>query len=547
MKNSFLRLLRDMLFSNGKDNSDLVFGDSKPDFVFDDRIEYFFRKKEKNNSFQVVSDRTSDDLDVNELFAYLDRTKTRVGQQFLYDRIRTIPSISYSDENREKIIDKFLSDNEFREKIEKILSRLDDNDNYYVSRLLYEDQAKLPKWYSHIIVLPIFLFLTFISVFFIPKMMYLLTLIVVINALVHFQNKNYIYQYIISIPQIIKMNFIVQKLKNTNAFDVINPEISKAILEVDKLKKKMWFFSLEKPLESEIMILLWAILEILKIVTLIEPISFKNILKQLNLKKEYIREQFCYLGEIDALYSIASLRYGQKMYCRPEINQNSKIFETSGIYHPLIEDCVPNDISIKDESIIITGSNMSGKTSFMRSIGVNILTGLTLNTCFAESFTFPFSRLFSVIRINDSLLNKKSYYLEETMAIKEVIEASTSGNHNIFILDEIFKGTNTIERIAAAKAVLSYITQNNNLVFVTTHDSRLVQLLEGEYDFYYFCESVSEEEIHFDYKLYKGINSSGNAIKILKMNKYPETVVKEAFEIAEKLIHENIEIAKGTT
>ena len=537
MKNIFIALKS--LFNRKKTSSEDIFGTPKQDFMHNDNVEYYFRKRKPDNSFQVVSDRTCADLDVDELFAYIDRTKTRIGQQFLYDRIRTIPEKSYYDENREKIIDKFLSDSDFREKIESLLSKLDNNDNYYVSRLLYGDPVKLPGWYSFVKFIPIILLLTFISVFFCSKMMYLFLFIIVINMFIHFQNKNYVQQYIVSIPQLLKLNFIVRNLKNFGYFDVVNPEISKSISEIDKLKKRMWFFSLEKPLDSEIMSLAYGIMEIFKIVTLAEPILFKGILKQLELKKESIEGLFCYLGEIDSLYSIASLRKGQTIWCRPEIRTNDKGFEACGLFHPLINDCVPNDISIENKSIIITGSNMSGKTSFMRSIGVNMLTGLTLNTCFATSFTFPFSKLFSVIRINDSLLNKKSYYLEETIAIKEIIQESDSENYNIFILDEIFKGTNTIERIAAAKAVLSYIAKSNNLVFVTTHDSKLVQLLEDEYDFYYFCESVSDDEIQFDYKLHKGINSSGNAIKILKMNQYPESVVKEAFEVAEKLIHED--------
>ena len=520
-----------LLFNRKKTSSEEIFGTPKQDFMHNDNVEYYFRKRKPDNSFQVVSDRTCADLDVEELFAYIDRTKTRIGQQFLYDRIRTIPEKSYYDENREKIIDKFLSDSDFREKIEKLLSKLDDNDNYYVSRLLFGSQVKLPGWYSFVKFIPILLLLTFASVFFLPQMMYLLLFIIAVNTFIHFQNKNYIQQYTVSIPQLLKLNLAVRNLKNFGYFDVINPEISKSTSEINKLKKKMWLFSLEKPLDGEMMVFVWAMMEIFKIIILAEPILFKGILKQLDLKKENIKDLFCYLGEVDSLYSIASLRKGQAVWCRPEIKSNDKNFEACGLYHPLIDDCVPNNISIESKSIIITGSNMSGKTSFMRSIGVNILTGLTLNTCFATSFAFPFSKLFSVIKINDSLLNKKSYYLEETIAIKEIIQESGSENYNIFIMDEIFKGTNTIERVAAAKAVLSYIAKNDNLVFVTTHDSKLVELLEDEFDFYYFCESVSDDEIQFDYKLHKGINSSGNAIKILKMNQYPESVVTEAFKI----------------
>tara|TARA_R100001369_G_scaffold92113_1_gene135534 strand:- start:301 stop:672 length:372 start_codon:yes stop_codon:yes gene_type:complete len=113
---------------------------------------------------------------------------------------------------------------------------------------------------------------------------------------------------------------------------------------------------------------------------------------------------------------------------------------------------------------------MSGKTSFIRAIGLNVITGLTINTCFAKSFTFPLLKLFSAIRISDDLMNDKSYYFEEVLTIKEMLLESRSGKRNLFLLDEIFKGTNTVERISAGKAVLLALTKGNNKVLVSTHD-----------------------------------------------------------------------------
>jgi len=178
---------------------------------------------------------------------------------------------------------------------------------------------------------------------------------------------------------------------------------------------------------------------------------------------------------------------------------------------------------------------MSGKTSFIRTIGINVITGLTINTCFANQFSMPRMRVFSAIRISDDLLNDKSYYFEEVITIKEMIDKSEDEKSNLFLLDEIFKGTNTIERISAGKAVLSFLAKGNNLVFVSTHDIELADILNDAFDFYHFSETVDKKTVDFDYKLKSGKLKTRNAIKILQINKYPEKIINESIEISNEL------------
>jgi DNA mismatch repair ATPase MutS len=116
-----------------------------------------------------------------------------------------------------------------------------------------------------------------------------------------------------------------------------------------------------------------------------------------------------------------------------------------------------------------------------------------------------------------------------------MIDKSINGKPNLFLLDEIFKGTNTIERISAGKAVLSYLTNNDNVVFVSTHDIELADLLKEEYDLYHFSEKVDNKTVDFDYKLKEGKLKNRNAIKILQMNDYPESVIREAIELSKTL------------
>ena len=264
------------------------------------------------------------------------------------------------------------------------------------------------------------------------------------------------------------------------------------------------------------------------------------IIDKLEHKRSELNEIFDFVGNVDTLQSIASLREELPTYCKPKIDGKYKTLYAKEIYHPLIQNCVANNVNMNQKSMLLTGSNMSGKTTFIRTIGVNALTAFTINTSFAKSFSLPRMNIWTAIRINDDLLNDKSYYFEEVLTIKKMIDKIQNGHANLFLLDEIFKGTNTIERISAGKAVLSSLNQNTNLVFVSTHDIELADLLKTEYDLCHFNEQVDNDTINFDYKLKTGKLKFRNAIRILEINDYPGHITNEAFEISENLEEMNM-------
>ena len=132
-------------------------------------------------------------------------------------------------------------------------------------------------------------------------------------------------------------------------------------------------------------------------------------------------------------------------------------------------------------------------------------------------------------------MNDKSYYFEEVLTIKEMIEKSQIPGYNLFLLDEIFKGTNTIERISAGKAVLSYLNSGSNIVFVSTHDIELADMLIDTYELYHFSEQVDNKTVDFDFKLKNGKLQNRNAIRILEINDYPKEIITEAIELSEEL------------
>ena len=137
----------------------------------------------------------------------------------------------------------------------------------------------------------------------------------------------------------------------------------------------------------------------------------------------------------------------------------------------------------------------------------------------------------SSISVNDDISENKSYYLEEVLRIKDFLKERTG--FSLILIDEIFKGTNTKERIAISKAVLQNLNTSENIVFITTHDLEIANFLRNQhYDLYYFDEDIKENELYFPYQLKRGINNKTNAIKILEMYDYPKNIVNLANKLA---------------
>lgn len=509
------------------------FGQFKDDAFQFDLIKRYFVKKNNTDSFQVLSDKTCNDLDFDELFMFLDRTTSKVGQQCLYNNLRAIPNSIENKENKEKLIERLTTDADFRISTQLQLEKLNKTGVFHIASLFQEEHQKPPKWFFIIRLLSFTSLLSLVMLPFSPHLFFVFLGTFLINLGIHYWNKRYVNTYLRSLPQLLRLNSVANSLYKNQIFKEIEPELSSSIRTINQVRNRMSFFRLEASLQSDAEAVFWGVLELFKIAFLLEPMLLFGILKRLNSKKKEIENIFCFVGEIDILTSIASLRSGLDKYCLPEINE-SKLY-TKNIYHPLIPNCITNSIDISEKSILLTGSNMSGKTSFIRAIGLNMITGLTLNTCFAEYMLIPKVKIHSAIRISDDLMNDKSYYFEEVLTIKEMIDSSSNEKQNLFLLDEIFKGTNTVERISAGKAVLSALSKNNNIVLVSTHDIELTDMLSDEYELYHFSEIVKNNSVDFDYKLKEGRLKNRNAIRILQINDYPNELIDEAIQISKKL------------
>src|SRR5690606_27557345 len=130
----------------------------------------------------------------------------------------------------------------------------------------------------------------------------------------------------------------------------------------------------------------------------------------------------------------------------------------------------------------------------------------------------------------------RSYFFEEVNIVGLFVEAMQSGHQNLFVLDEVFRGTNSLERTALSKAVLSYLNQGNNIVVVSTHDLELAQLLDEDYDGYHFSETIEDGRLHFDHRLKPGPLRTRNAIRLLELANFPDEIVREARSLSVRAV-----------
>jgi len=485
----------------------------------------------KEPFFHQLSTQTINDIDFYDLFCFVDRTTSKVGQQYLFDKLSKPPNDIESLKLLDEQADYFLKDKANREKVQKLLVLLDSQDSYNIAGLLQPKLFTRPRWLNLIVIDSLLVILFIVLVPFYHALTIWLMLLFALNLFLHFRNKNNTYQFIKSFPQLNALINIAKILcKEDIPFAKSKAEAS--IIHLKGFQEKFRFLSFGQTGSSELQQVALLMLELAKALFLIELHSFYSLISLLENKQQYVLALFQFVGAIDTSISIASLRAGAEQTCKPTFLDNSKAMSATDIYHPLITGCVLNSIGIYNKSVLITGSNMSGKTTFLRTIAVNALLAQTIFTCFASVYEAPVVKLFSSIRIDDDLLEGKSYYLAEVDTMATLIKEASSGYQNLFLLDEVFKGTNTVERIASAKAILSYLNKNDNIVIVSTHDLELSELLNKEYDLYHFEESIIDNKLTFDHLLKQGPLKTRNAIRILALSNYPSEIIEEATNIS---------------
>jgi hypothetical protein len=488
-----------------------------------------------------ISANTATDLDIDSVFEYIDRTNSKPGQQYLYKQLHS-PQISEGYfETLEQQISLATADKELREATELKLSELGSNDAYYLPELFKKPHhSTFPAIGNfYISIAPFLIIGVAISLFIGPNqfMLLLLLILMIANVVIHYSNKTQMLNYTHSLPQLLVLHRVSNWLKN---HDLLNDDETtrNSMVNLGKLKKSLNYITLQNKAAIDPTDIYYLVTEWLKMFLLIEPLVFIKSISKVNKYLDDIKVIYEAVAGVDVAISIQSVRDGAAHYCRPQLTTGNTNIVIKDLYHPLIENCVSNSISIDNtQGVLVTGSNMSGKTTFIRAIAVNALLSQTINTSFAKVYQAPPLKIFTSIDMTDDLGDNKSYFQAEALAVKNIVTQTIASKpvNSLVIIDEIFRGTNTIERIAAAKAVLSYFIQNQNFVFVSTHDLELAELLGSDYKVFSFEEVIGDDRLVFDYKIKEGLLKNRNGIAVLKGVGFPESIIDEANKVSSQL------------
>lgn len=238
------------------------------------------------------------------------------------------------------------------------------------------------------------------------------------------------------------------------------------------------------------------------------------------------------LGSIDAAVSAASFRTALSYYCEPEWKSAEKpdklSLDISEMFHPLIKEPVANSMTAEGGNLI-TGSNASGKSTFLKNLGISAVLAQSILTVPAKSYRAPLLRVATSMSVSDSILSGESYFMAEIRAVKGIMELTEDGSSPLLIMiDEVLRGTNTIERIAASSQILSALNKPGVIIFAATHDLELTEILKAEYRNWHFEEVITDGDVRFSYHIEEGRAHTRNAIRLLRSQGFDREIADAA-------------------
>lgn len=496
-----------------------------------------------NESSQVIDEDTWQDLGLDRLFSDADRTMSPTGQQILFDLLHRPDFDVHKLDERESLMDEIEENTELRTNIRYSLLDMDDDKVGYLPHL-FMDTLEKPPPYRWLFWVPAFMVLaSVIGGLFQPQFFFGIPFVFIMNMAIRY---TYSGRFRFMTAPLLGLSRLIQTGKKLSkkiaGIDKLTPystRINSSLSSLSKLAKRIQSLAaFQSGGSSEDILAMFY--EYLDILFLFEINIYYLLIGQLRNSREEIRQLYETIGELDAMQSATSYRLSIPHRVKPKWIDNKHYMAYKAVYHPLIEDPVANDIRIDRFNLLVTGSNMAGKSTFLKTLGINQVLAQTLNFCCADEARIGMFQVISNMRREDDLSTGKSYYLVEVERIRELLGHSRQPTPHMILIDEIFRGTNTIERVAASCQVLRYLNEGNGIVVASTHDLELVDLLDGHYAFYHFHEIVTDQHLDFDYKIQKGPGSSRNALAILRLLKYPESIVDQAVDLADRLeAHKN--------
>lgn len=496
-----------------------------------EKISRYFEYQLKKGKIRKphIDDITWNDLDVDNVFAYANNTKCSAGEEYLYYLLRIPVTEQKTLDERERLIHFFATHESERVELEVCFQQIGKTRRFsindYIDLLVTLEKESNVEHYIALCTIPIGLIL--MTVFEVGVGFAVMLMLLVFDVVRYYKRKGEIQPYLTTFSHILKMLDVSKEISQLK----IN-EVQTYVDNIASIRKKFKKFrfgsSLLMSTQRETGSLAEAFLDYIRVATHIDLLKFNSMLEEIKRNADTIDELVENIGTLDALISVASFRKSLPFYSLPELRETKEAFlDVKDVYHPLIVNPVANSIA-ENRNVLITGSNASGKSTFLKTVAINAILSQTIYTSISSFYRASFFQIYSSMALKDNLQGNESYYIVEIKSLKRILSHADEGIPMLCFVDEVLRGTNTVERISASAQILKSLSKKQVLCFAATHDIELTHMLENEYSNYHFQEEIQENDILFNYELYRGRAVSRNAIKLLSMIGYDKEIIENA-------------------
>ncbi|MGN0167479.1 MAG: hypothetical protein ACI4AB_05530 [Acetatifactor sp.] len=496
---------------------------------------YFERHPEPGQ----IDDITWNDLGMDELFKRMNYTLSAAGEEYLYYTLRSPKQQQQELEHLEEVVDFFGENPDERVQIQLKMRKLGHTGKYslydYLDNLGYlGERSNLRNMICDLLFFPL------IGLLWINFSVGILGIVVltIYNIVSYFREKGEIDPYITSFAYIIRLLDVCDELEKTSV-----PVCSEEWEKLRNHRKKMqgirrnsfWVMSPTRGNASGDILSIF--MDYVRMVFHVDLMKFNSMLKVLRGHIEDVDALIGTVGYLETAISVWEFRQSLKNgYCRPEFVEKGQLQMLEG-YHPLLDNPVKNSITT-ERGVLLTGSNASGKSTFLKTVAVNAILAQSIHTCTADSYRAPLFTIYSSMALRDDMGSGESYYIVEIKSLKRILDAAAEeGKPVLCFVDEVLRGTNTVERIAASTQILKSLSGSGILCFAATHDIELTELLASDFDNYHFEEDVREGDVFFNYRLQPGKAVTRNAIRLLELMGYDKGIIDKAYSLAEHFTH----------
>lgn len=496
---------------------------------------------ERYRTEDCVDDITANDLEIDEIFKKYNSCLSAPGSEYFYYKLRS-PEFNHKiSEDFDSKVEFFRNNEEERTKFQAFFLNIGNMRKVsFFECLDFFDTIERKSLLREYISIAVFI-ASIVAILF--KSTYGIVLLVadlIYNIVSYYGARGTIEPYILCLKYIINFTNEANRLSKEKC-DILSDELEKLgadCKELSKLTRNAASVTGKSQSATGTGNPLELFADYFRMVFHIDIIRFYHMLDEINVKRDIISGLYYSLGKIETYIAVASMRNALPSFCKPS---EGKGIEGTNMFHPLIDNPVTNSIKA-DRCVLITGSNASGKSTFLKTVALNAILAKTINTCTADFFSMDDYHVFSSMSLRDDIQNEDSYFMVEIKALKRIFDYADRNPSNkvLCFVDEVLRGTNTIERIAACTQIMENISARGIKCFAATHDIELTELLSDCYDNYHFDEVILENDIQFNYLLKDGRATSRNAIKLLSIMGFSDEIVSKARDMAESFIKDNV-------